>query len=245
MITMQEVTFINYALSKISKTSLLASPIDAEDGFVRLVDYMGDDHSVVRAARVSYGEETKGDKADKKLINYLMTHNHGTPFEHISFTFHIKCPLFIARQWFRHRIGSFNEISGRYVEINSQFWKPTNWRVNVNPRNKQDSTEQEWDPKMLEAIDHAYQKTIHQSSETYEWLLANGVAKEQARAVLPLATYTEFYWTVNARSLFNFINLRTSPDAQLEMQNYANIVYDLAKLNAPWTFEAFASNKRK
>jgi len=87
------------------------------DGFLRLVDVMGDDNSVVRAARVSYGEESKGMEADQKLVNYMMKHDHGTPFEHINFTFHIKCPLFVARQWMRHRIGSFNEISGRYVKL--------------------------------------------------------------------------------------------------------------------------------
>ena len=98
-------------------------PID--DGFVRLVDSMGDDKSVVRAARVSYGKESKGEEADRKLIQYLMEHNHGTPFEHIVFTFHVRCPIFVARQWFRHRIGSFNEISGRYTELHTGFFVPT------------------------------------------------------------------------------------------------------------------------
>ena len=100
------------------KGEMAVSEIHGVDrhGFVRLVDTMGDDMAVVRAARVSYGNESKGEKADEKLIHYLMKHNHGTPFEHIVFTFHIKCPIFVARQWFRHRIGSFNEISGRYPE---------------------------------------------------------------------------------------------------------------------------------
>ena len=120
-----------------------AVPIHNE-GFLRLVEVMGDDHAVVRAARVSYGEESKGDEADRKLVNYMMEHEHGTPFEHINFTFHIKCPLFVARQWMRHRIGSFNEISGRYVKISEGFYQPDVWRANVNPRNKQDSSAHDW-----------------------------------------------------------------------------------------------------
>ena len=218
--------------------------VSVEGGFVRLVDVMGDDNSVVRAARVSYGEESKGPEADQKLINYLMKHNHGTPFEHLNFTFHIKCPLFIARQWFRHRIGSFNEISGRYVEIEDQFWKPTEWRANVNPRNQQDSEAGDWEEVTLKSLDYNYQKAISQAFETYEWLLAHDVAREQARAVLPLATYTEFYWTVNARSLFNFIKLRTSPDAQAEIQSYGNVIYKIAQEIAPWTFNAYETHWR-
>ena len=102
------------------------------DGFVRLVDSMGNDMSVVKAARVSYGQESKGEVADQKLINYMMKHRHGTPFEHITFTFHIKCPIFVARQWFRHRIGSFNEISGRYVKLEADYWQPEQWRTNIS-----------------------------------------------------------------------------------------------------------------
>lgn len=218
--------------------------IPVEGGFVRLVDYMGSDDSVVRAARVSYGQETKGEEADQKLIDYLMKHNHGTPFEHIHLTFHIKCPLFVARQWFRHRIGSFNEISGRYVELEEEFWKPTEWRANVNPRNQQASEIVEWDENLREHLDSQYLKLTTMAFDTYHWMLENGVAREQARAVLPLSTYTEFYWTVNARSLFNFINLRTSPDAQAEIQAYGNVIYEIAKSKFPWTFAAYNKERR-
>jgi len=211
------------------------------DGFLRLVDVMGDDNSVVRAARVSYGEESKGMEADQKLVNYMMKHDHGTPFEHINFTFHIKCPLFVARQWMRHRIGSFNEISGRYVKLSDSCYYPDEWRANVNPRNQQDSQAIGWESD-LDYIEELFNDHIESSLDTYHKLLEFGVAREQARTVLPLATYTEFYWTVNARSLFNFIRLRISPDAQKEIRDYAEVLLEIGEEHAPWSFAAF---KRK
>ena len=215
--------------------------ISVQGGFVRLVDTMGDDMSVVRSARVSYGNESKGAEADEKLVHYLIKHNHGTPIEHINFTFHIKCPIFIARQWMRHRIGSFNEISGRYVKLNTEFWMPVDdedWRMN-NKADKQASGTYGWKEKDLQSMSNQFDKTYEMAMECYDYLLMMGLAREQARAVLPLATYTEFYWTVNARSLFNFIKLRTHEGAQKEMQDYAGAIYELAQPNAPWTFDAF------
>tara|TARA_R110002020_G_scaffold54102_4_gene151104 strand:+ start:1473 stop:2129 length:657 start_codon:yes stop_codon:yes gene_type:complete len=213
------------------------------NGFVRLVDSLGNDMSVVKAARVSYGNESKGLEADTKLINYMMKHKHGTPFEHINFTFHIKCPIFIARQWFRHRIGSFNEISGRYVKLDTLCWTPTNWRKNLNLRNKQDSVIGEWDENELEDIESSFQNALNVVLTTYEHLLEKGVAREQARAILPVGTYTEFYWTVNARSLFNFLELRTHHTAQKEMQEYAEAIHSLSQPIAPISFSAWEKNR--
>ena len=111
-------------------------------GFIRLTDNVGTDQTVVKTARVSYGNETKGAEADRKLLKYLLDNKHETPFEHLVFTFHIKCPIFVARQWFRHRIGSFNEISGRYVKLDTEFWIPLEWRATIkktsNPAVMQD-----------------------------------------------------------------------------------------------------------
>ena len=208
------------------------------NGFVRLVDTMGNDMAVVKAARVSYGNETKGDKADQKLIHYLMKHNHGTPFEHIVFTFHIKCPIFVARQWFRHRIGSFNEISARYVQLETEFFVPTLFRQNKTS-NHQASVEGDFTEDELASMMTEYNYALDIAESTYHSLLEKGVAREQARATLPLGTYTEFYWTVNARSLFNFVKLRTHKDAQEEMRDYAQVVKQLCYETAPWTFEAF------
>ncbi len=212
------------------------------DGFVRLVDSMGNDMSVVKAARVSYGQESKGKVADQKLINYMMKHRHGTPFEHITFTFHIKSPIFVARQWFRHRIGSFNEISGRYVKLEADYWKPEKWRTN-NKSNKQSSDLGDFTTEEITELDEAFQSAITQASEVYEMLLEKGVAREQARALLPVGTYTEFYWTVNARSLFNFLELRTHASAQKEMQDYAYAIWAVAQEIAPWTFAAWEASK--
>ena len=206
-----------------------------DKGFVRLVDSMGDDMSVVKSARVSYGEESKGDKADKGLINYMMKHNHGTPFEHIVFTFHIKCPIFIARQWFRHRIGSFNEISGRYVKLDEEYYLPEIYRENTSD-NKQRSTNNK---DLTDKAEIQYKRAMNYAYGFYNHLLHMGVAREQARAVLPLGTYTEFYWTVNARSLMNFIKLRGSSDAQWEIQEYARVIYEMVNEICPWTMKAF------
>ncbi len=209
-------------------------------GFVRLVDTMGDDMAVVRAARVSYGNESKGEKADEKLIHYLMKHNHGTPFEHIVFTFHIKCPIFVARQWFRHRIGSFNEISGRYTELATEFFVPTTLRENKTA-NHQASIEGNFTDDETQSMLSEWNYALEIAESTYESLLERGVAREQARAILPIGTYTEFYWTVNLRSLFNFIRLRTADDSQTEMREYAEKIQAIARDFAEWSFEAFES----
>lgn len=209
-----------------------------DKGFVRLVDMMGNDYSAVKAARVSYGQGLKTPERDKLLVMYLMEHGHETPFEHIVFTFHIKTPLFVARQWFRHRIGSFNEISQRYTEIKEEeFYIPTNIRVNI-PEDRQKAVEIE-DSILLEEVQKKMQDIFEESYRTYKELLSFGVARELARIVLPLATYTQFYWTVNARSLMNFLNLRADSHAQWEIQQYALAISDIFKETCPWTYEAF------
>jgi len=168
----------------------------------------------------------------------LMKHDHGTPFEHLSFTFHIRCPLFVARQWFRHRIGSFNEISGRYVKVDTDFWAPSEWRIN-DQENKQASSEGGFTPLENAELHRIYHDALDTCQIAYTKLLSQGVAREQARGILPLATYTEFYWSVNARSLFNFIRLRAAPNAQQEIRDYANVITDIVTPLAPWTFAAF------
>ena len=225
-----------------SKGEMAVSEIHEVDnhGFVRLVDMMGNDMSVVRAARVSYGNETKGEVADKKLIHYLMKHNHGTPFEHIVFTFHIKCPIFVARQWFRHRIGSFNEISGRYTELDTEFFVPQLFRENKTS-NHQASIEGDFSDEETQSMMSEWIYALEIAESTYQSLLEKGVAREQARAILPVGTYTEFYWTVNLRSLFNFIRLRTADDSQAEMREYAEKIQEIARDFAEWSFEAFES----
>lgn len=205
-------------------------------GFVRLVDFMGGDFSVVQSARVSFNQESKGAKRDIGLIEYLMKNRHETPFEHSVFKFHIKCPIFVARQWFRHRIGSFNEISLRYVEYKDEFYVPEYFRKQ-SEINKQGSIEE-----IVEESEHLIRELIEiydKIREFYEKLLKHGVAREMARIVLPLSTYTQFYWSVNARSLMNFISLRADINAQYEIRLYAREVASIFRDKMPITFKFF------
>lgn len=215
-----------------------------DKGEVTLIDSMGSDLSVVRAARVSTGSApeaaSKGADKDAHLIRYLLMHDHGTPFEHNAFTFYVKAPIFVERQWLRHRIGSFNEISGRYTEYEPEFYVPEEARKQA-ASNKQAS-----EPAHSDFLDGFMQGAIERQSQAafdkYLDLLSQGIAREQARIILPQNLYTEFYWTVNARSLMNFLRLRTAPDAQLEMQAYANAVEALWHERMPVTHAAWRAS---
>ena len=209
-----------------------------DKGFVKLVDMMGDDLSAVKAARVSYGKGIKDEKRDKKLIKYLMKHGHHTPFEHIVFTFHIKTPIFVARQWMRHRIASYNEISRRYTVVEyNEFYIPMNVRV-PSEKDKQASIKVD-DKKLLNEVQKVFKEVYEYTYEKYQHLLQLGLAREMARIILPLGQYTQFYWSVNVRSLMNFINLRADSHAQWEIQQYAIAIAQIFKEKCPWTYEAF------
>jgi thymidylate synthase (FAD) len=197
---------------------------------------MGGDFSVVQSARVSFGQETKGPIKDIKLIEYLLKNKHETPFEHSVFKFHIKCPIFVARQWFRHRIGSFNEISLRYVEYQDEFYIPTFFRKQ-SLNNKQASLEEEVEnsEELIQELKEIYSII----KKFYNKLLENNVAREMARIILPLSTYTQFYWTINARSLMNFISLRADINAQYEIRLYARAIAKIFRDKMPITFKFF------
>jgi len=207
-------------------------------GFVKLVDFMGGDRRAVDSARVSFGGKSKGEERDRKLIKYLLRNGHLSPFEHTVFQFHIKCPIFVARQWMRHRIASYNEISARYTEVREEFYIPEKFRVQ-DTVNRQGSTEAkgELDQQKLLKI---YTDSLEASYSAYKKLLEAGVAREMARAVLPVSQYTQFHWTVNARSLLNYINLRTDDHAQYEIRCYANAIKEIFRLKMPWTATALS-----
>lgn len=213
-----------------------------DKGFVELEDFMGGDLRVVNSAKVSFAKRSSEMGAsEEKLIYYMMKHRHGSPFEHSYFTFCVKAPLFVVREWQRHRIGSFNEISGRYVEFEPDFYYPSKWRVPAKT-NKQGST---FDDSEHIGVDIAYEESIHSAWEYYQYILNNGIAREMARMVLPLSLYTQFYWTVNARSLMNFLSLRTTEDAQWEIRQYANtIANNFFMLKMPITYKAWEENGR-
>lgn len=217
-------------------------------GFVELSGHMADDASVVNSARVSFARQIDGlselSDADKGLINFLMRERHGTPFEHNSMRFHVKCPVFVAREWFRHRIGSFNEFSARYSEVPNDFWVPEIDHVRIQEGKPGAYTffpmNSELAQDAVETIDGVNDRCY----ATYRYLLERGVAKEVARSVLPVSMYTQFYWTVNARSLMNFCSLRSAETAQQEIREYSKNVEEIFSLLMPITYKAWIDNGR-
>jgi len=215
-----------------------------DQGFVRLDAVNADDLSVVNAARVSFGiqSEELSDK-DKGLIGFLMREQHGTPFEHNFFRFHIKAPIFVVREWFRHRIGwSYNEYSGRYSEIPTEAYIPAHeqMRTQVGKPGAYTFEKMENPQFSNDRIKLSYM----QSFVAYEKLLEEGVAKEIARLVLPVGTYTEFYATTNARAIMNFIHLRGDETAQWEIRQYAHAIEALFSEHMPVTWQHFKDNNR-
>ena len=224
-----------------------------DKGEINLINFVGGDEAVVASARVSngilYQDASKGEEKDAKLIKYLLLHQHMTPFEHSLFTFYVKCPIFVAREWMRHRSGSFNEISGRYVEFEPEFYIPKIYRTSA-PTNKQGSVTPTEPVNGLDLEDwHDYnRRVIHEvvtyNFSHYKWLLSQGVAKEMARMILPLSLYTQFYWTVNARNLMHFIELRQAEDAQFEIREYAKAALSIFSEKMPVTAGIFLSRFR-
>ena len=203
-------------------------------GFVRLVDHMGSDLSVVNAARVSFGKRKETfDEADGKLLDYLAGHDHTSPFRHTALTFHVKAPIFVFRQWMKHRIASeFNEISGRYVEFpEDEFFVPDVFRRQAKV-NKQGS-EGQVDGAAAEQARAAFLETCRNAVAQYKNLIALGVCREQARCLLPLGLYSEVYWTVSLQAAAHFIRLRTDSHAQWEIQQYAKAVRQVVETIFP------------
>lgn len=217
-------------------------------GFVELSGHMADDASVVNSARVSFARQIDEafvlTDADKGLINFLMRERHGTPFEHNSIRFHIKCPIFVAREWFRHRIGSFNEFSARYSEVPNDFWVPETDDVRTQKGKPGAYVFERLDKHIAKTAVEVIEGVNEVAYASYQALLADGVAKEVARAVLPVSMYTQFYWTVNARSLMNFCSLRSAETAQQEIREYSKDVEKIFSLLMPVTYAAWIENGR-
>jgi thymidylate synthase (FAD) len=219
--------------------------IEIGEGFVRLDAAMADDLSVVNSARVSFAKSSSEiTEVDKGLINFLMRERHGTPFEHNSFRFHVKCPIFVAREWFRHRIGSFNEFSARYSEVPNEFFTPELEDVRGQVGKPGSYSFEQLDAETSADVKDLIASANATAYEVYQGLLSAGVAKELARVVLPMSMYTQFYWTVNARSLMNFLSLRMHETAQLDIRRYANAVHALAAPVMPITFAAWEKHDR-
>jgi thymidylate synthase (FAD) len=216
-----------------------------DKGFVRLVDYMGGDARVVQSARVSYGEGTKTLREDAGLINYLMRNAHTSPFEQIILTFHMKLPIFIARQIVRTRTARLNEISGRYSVLKDECYLPNLERIQKQAvRNKQGSGEVFEEAAAQAIVDEMKAEQTHVFAN-YEAYLTDDVARELARINLPLSTYTEWYWQIDLHNLFNFLRLRLDHHAQWEVREYAKALAACARAVAPLCYEAFEDHVLK
>lgn len=223
-----------------SAESLLDQEIKVLDkGFVRMVDYMGSDSRIVQSARVSYGAGTKTVRQDRGLIHYLMKHRHTSPFEQVHFTFHCKMPIFVARQWVRHRTAKLNEISARYSVMADEFYLPDPEKVAVQSASNKQGRGDSVPLEAAMAIIRAMEAGQRESYSQYEQLIEQGVARELARTVLPVSLYTEWYWTIDLHNLFHFLALRMDAHAQYEIRVFAEAMAQCVKAVVPLAYDAF------
>ncbi len=211
-----------------------------DHGFVRLVDYLGGDSRIVAAARVSYGTGTKSPKEDSALIRYLMRNMHTSPFEQVILTFHAKMPIFVARQWIRHRTARVNEFSGRYSVMPDEFYLPKLEDIlKQNRKNKQGRSGEETPPELQNKVLDILKRSQADAYSGYQEMLHDDIARELARINLPLSAYTQWYWQVDLHNLFHFIKLRMDKHAQYEIRQYAEVMAQMAKAVVPVAYEAF------
>ena len=209
-------------------------------GFVRLVDWMGDDLSIVRAARVSYDADWRAseEKSDEKLIGYLMKNHHTSPFEAVTLTFEVKAPIFVFRQWHRHRTWSYNEISARYTELNEGFYVPAVKQITTQSSSNKQMRTNDQHPQAFYIRD-VIKDQCEFSFKRYKELIEQGCPRELARSVLPVAAYSRMFASVDLHNLFNFLRLRLHEHAQYEIRVYAQAMLQLAKIVAPVACRAF------
>jgi thymidylate synthase (FAD) len=214
-----------------------------DHGHVRLVDHMGNDMSVVRAARVSYNAQPRGGDEDAKLIQYLYRNGHTSPFEHVVFTFDVKAPIFVFRQWHRHRTQSYNEISARYTELPEEFYVPKPEHIGVQSKSSKQARDLSApdEPTSQQMADVIW-STSSYSFKWYRELLKAGCPRELARSVLPVNTYSQMFTTVDLHNLFHFLKLRLHPHAQYEIRVYAEAMLDLVRSIVPECVKAFEVN---
>lgn len=238
---------------------ILYQPFYALDhGFIRVIDYMGNDSAIVQSARVSYGSGTKKVNADKGLINYLMAHRHTTPFEMCEIKFHIKLPIFIARQWIRHRTASVNEYSARYSIMEDEFYLPqpqnlsSQSKINHQGRDENKVLSYEEQKRILEILkndaSNNYKNYLEMINQDQNGNVIDenkeGLARELARMNLTINCYTQWYWKIDLHNLLHFLHLRADKHAQYEIRIYAEIMLDIVKKWVPHCFEAFIRNRK-
>ena len=231
---------------------ILYKPLPALDhGFVRVIDYMGDDTAIVQSARVSYGKGTKKISNDKGLIKYLMRHWHSTPFEMCEIKLHVKLPIFIARQWIRHRTANVNEYSARYSILDKEFYIPSAENLASQSEVNKQGRAEALSPEEAQKVISILKNDAEQTYQNYEVMLnensngetldenSMGIARELARMNLTLNTYTQWYWKIDLNNLLHFLALRADAHAQYEIRVYADIILDIVKKWVPITYEAF------
>jgi thymidylate synthase (FAD) len=215
-----------------------------DKGFIRVVDYMGGDASIAQAARVSYGKGTKTINDDTNLIRYLLRHRHTTPFEMCEIKLHIKAPIFIARQWLRHRTANVNEYSARYSIMEQDYYVPQTEQINLQSVSNKQGRGASLSNAEANDIKNKIDEISKEAFACYNDLLEvgenhEGIAKEIARIVLPVNVYTQFYWKIDLHNLLHFLSLRADPHAQYEIREYATKILDVVKLWVPITHKAF------
>ncbi len=268
VIKKEQLEEINILRNQVSQTirpvspeleKVLYQPFEVLDhGFVRVVDYMGNDSAVVQAARVSYGQGTKKVNADKGLINYLIAHRHTTPFEMCEIKFHIKLPIFIARQWIRHRTASVNEYSARYSIMEDEFYIPkaedlsAQSKINHQGRDESKVLNAEESKIVLEILKsdakNSYNHYLEMINQNEKGEIVDedkeGLARELARMNLPINCYTQWYWKIDLHNLLHFLALRADKHAQYEIRAYAEVMLDIVKKWVPFCYEAFEKYRR-
>jgi thymidylate synthase (FAD) len=222
-----------------------------DHGFIRVIDYMGDDSSIVQSARVSYGKGTKKVSTDSGLIKYLMRHWHSTPFEMCEIKYHVKLPIFIARQWIRHRTANVNEYSARYSILDKEFYLPSPENLAAQSQSSRQGRGEVLEGEQANKVLDLLKSDAERTYENYETMLnerydgsvidekKSGLARELARMNLTLNTYTQWYWKTDLLNLMNFLRLRADQHAQYEIRAYADIMLDTLKKWVPTTYEAF------
>lgn len=216
-----------------------------DKGFVRLVDYYGSDSRIVQSARVSYGEGTKTISQDEALIDYLLRHQHTSPFEQVVFTFHLKMPIFVARQWVRHRMARMNEVSGRYSIMKDEFYVPENSCISKQSTNNKQGRGEVFEEKQAKEFQAEFIEGQQKAYEVYKDMVEKGIAREIARINLPLALYTEFYWQMDLHNLFHFLKLRLDSHAQYEIRLYAEKILEIIKTVCPMAVNSFENTMEK
>lgn len=215
-----------------------------DHGFVRLVDYLGGDARIVQAARVSYGDGTKSVREDGALIDYLLRNRHTSPFEQVILTFHVKMPIFVARQWVRHRTARLNEISGRYSVMRDEFYVPQPSAVRFqDTRNKQGGDARDVPDELRGRVIELLRAGQERTYGEYEGMLEDDIARELARVNLPLSLYTEMYWQIDLNNLFHFLKLRLDWHAQHEIRVYGDAMAQIARAVAPLAYDAFEEHE--